>query len=270
MPRSPLHVRLVLALCILAVTAAPRAAHAQDAFNRYLTAAVRLYESLEYERAMEQLQRAKGLARDMKQDVAIALHEGIILADMGKREQSQTAFKTGLLLDPEAKLPLAVSPKVERDFEEMRARVNKELGRAPPPSPKEPKPPVIANKDRPEQQATTPDLNAPAPATPPPYVAGVAEPSRMRMPATSMVLAGVGVAALGVGTVFGLQSRSSVNEAQNTPFQDVTRSHWEDARSSANVANVLFGTAGLAAVGAVVTWVLSPKDSAPSTAKETQ
>ncbi|WP_257457711.1 hypothetical protein [Archangium lipolyticum] len=265
---------------MLTVAATPRAAHAQDAFNRYLTAAVRLYESLEYERAMEQLQRAKGLARNMEQDVAIALHEGIILADLGKREQSQTAFKTGLLLNPEAKLPLTVSPKVERDFEEMRARVYKELGRAPPvaqtprpapktSSPKEPNPPAIASKDRPEQPAPAPDLSAPTPATPSPFVTRVTELSRKRVPMTSMVLAGVGVAALGVGTMFGFQSRASVTDARNTPYQDVTRSHWEDARSSANVANVLFGTAGLAAVGAVVTWVLSPNDSAPSTAKET-
>ncbi|WP_108077144.1 tetratricopeptide repeat protein [Vitiosangium sp. GDMCC 1.1324] len=250
----------MLAICTLAMSATPMAAHAQNTFSHYLTAAVRLYDALEYEQALEQLQQAKGLARDAEQKVTIALHEGIILADMGKREQSQTAFKTGLRLDPKAKLPLEVSPKIAHDFEEQRARVYQELAS----SLEESKQPAIAKTDRPEQLTEGPDLRVPAPVTPTPYATGVVEHSRKRVLVAPLVLAGVGIAAMGVGAVFGLQARSSVNDARRASFQDETHAHRDDAESSARVANVMFGTAGLAAVGALVTWALSPTDRALS------
>ena len=138
-----------------------------DEFKRYLAAATRLYESLEYERALQQLQRARELARGTEQDVQVSLYEGLILADMGQTEQSQAAFKTALLLDPEVKLPVKASPKVASDFEEMRARVRQELAKlqrqqaeaqtakAPPPSPDTPASPPVAPQT-PEQPGRRP------------------------------------------------------------------------------------------------------------------
>ena len=79
-------------------------------FERYLAAAVRLYENLEYERALEQLERAKRFSRGADDDVLLALYEGVVRADLGEAEAARAAFKTGLLLDPEAKLPVKVSP----------------------------------------------------------------------------------------------------------------------------------------------------------------
>jgi tetratricopeptide (TPR) repeat protein len=91
-----------------------------DDFSRYLKAAARLYKSLEYERALEQVQRAKKLANTLDQDVAVALHEGIILADLGKREESLVAFKTALLLDPDAKVATAHRPAIAECVEKQR------------------------------------------------------------------------------------------------------------------------------------------------------
>lgn len=252
----------MLVICLLAVSAVPRTARAQDDFQRYLTAAVRLYQGLEYERALDQLQRAKQLARGVEQDVAVALHEGIILADMGKREESQAAFKTGLLLSPEAKLPFKVSPKVTRDFEAVKRRVHQELARVPPP-------PKSTGTDRPEQPAP-PNLEAPPPASPSLDVAAVKEPRRSRLPVAPLVLSGVSVAAAGVGAFFGLQSRSNAAKAREAyagglPAQpDVSgvRAHLDDARGQARTANVLFGTAVLAAGGALVTYLLASDTSA--------
>src|SRR5207248_11124438 len=82
-----------------------------DDVTRYLTAASRLYENLEYERSLEQLDRAKKVSRGIEDDVTIALYEGVIRADMGQSEQSEAAFKTGLYLKPDAKLPVTTSPK---------------------------------------------------------------------------------------------------------------------------------------------------------------
>jgi hypothetical protein len=335
----------MLVACLLAV---PGIVFAANDFKRYLTASVQLYKDLEYERALEQLQRARQLARGVYQDVTVALHEGIILGDMGRQEQSRAAFKTALLLNPEATLPFKVSPKVERDFEEVRARVFKDLGinpsprkaeppkvaTSPPPSPPTPTapptsgapataarepagaphakppasspaavppasapmaapppavaktpaaapppavaktpaatpPPAVARTDRPEQPAVKPDLKPPATAAPAPFVPRVEESSPGRVPVAPVVLAGVGVAAAGVGTVFGLQSRARVSDARGTPFQDESQAHLADARSSARVANVLFGTAAIAATGSLVTWLLSSGESqAPELKKE--
>jgi tetratricopeptide (TPR) repeat protein len=175
----------LLVVCLLAVGAIPSTAHAQDDFSRYLKAAERLYKSLEYERALEQVQRAKKLARTLDQDVAVALHEGIILADLGKREESLVAFKTALLLDPEAKLPFKVSPKMAKDVEEIRARVRKELVDSPgpgqdaapqaqaPSSPPQAGMPAAGAASAPPQPARTPETQELArrePAPPPPPV----------------------------------------------------------------------------------------------------
>jgi tetratricopeptide (TPR) repeat protein len=271
----------LLLACVLALGLTPRPAHAQDEFDRYLTAAVQLYESLDYEQALEQIQRAKRLARGVKQDVAVALHEGIILADMGKQEQSRTAFRTALLLEPGAKLPITVSPKVSRSFEEVRTSVQKSLARnprtkpgPPAPAPQEPAPavtpPAVVQTDRPEQPAAAPKLEVPPPAAPPPYAPTVEARERSRVPVVPVALAGVGVVAAGVGAVFGLQSRSSLEEVESAfaggsfPTQSevpAVRARLDDARSQARVANVLFGTAAAAVTGAVVTYLLSGDDT---------
>ncbi|MDC0711855.1 hypothetical protein POL68_25530 [Stigmatella sp. ncwal1] len=182
----PAWMRQLLALCVMALGATvPRVAQAQDDFQRQLLAAERLYESRE-------------------QEVAVALREGIFLAGMGQWKKAQTAFRQGLLLEPEATLPLRVSPKLERDFEEVRTRVRKELGLSerPAPSrvkPQESRPAPVAQTDRPEQ----PRLKAPEGQAAPAYVPSAAteKPARVsRVP--PIVLEGAKVAASVAAVVF--------------------------------------------------------------------
>lgn len=129
MPRHAVRLQTLVLLVVCLCLWTPSVASAQaDAVERYLTAASRLYENLEYERALEQLKRAKSISgRTVDDDVAIALYEGIILADLGKKEDSISAFKEGLYLKPDAKLPVRVSPKVVSNFEGVRREVKKEL-----------------------------------------------------------------------------------------------------------------------------------------------
>jgi thioredoxin-like negative regulator of GroEL len=105
----------------------PRLAQAQDDFQRQLLAAEQLHETGENERALAQLQQVRRLARGPAQEVAVALREGIFLTDMGQGAKAQTAFREGLLLEPEARLPFRGSPRLEQDFEEVRTQVRKEL-----------------------------------------------------------------------------------------------------------------------------------------------
>jgi hypothetical protein len=124
----PTWMRRLLTLCVMVLGAtAPQVAHAQNDFQRSLQAAEQLYERGENERALAQLQRVRELARGLAQEVAVALEEGIVLADMGRWAKAQAAFREGLLMNPEARLPLQVEPKLERDFEEVRTQVRKEL-----------------------------------------------------------------------------------------------------------------------------------------------
>jgi hypothetical protein len=89
------------------------------------------------------------------------------------------------------------------------------------------------------------------------------EARRERSVAVPLVLLGAGVAAAGAGTYFGLDSRGQVSAARNAESYGDAFGHLNDARGSARLANILFGTAGLAATGALVTYLLTPGDAAP-------
>ena len=122
--RQPL---LVVAISAALAVSMPARAQSPEV-KKYLNAAVTLYENLEYEKALKQIQRAKTKSTGASDDARIALYEGIVLADMGKEDKALNAFKTGLSMEPEAKLPLEVSPKVEKVFVKARENVQKLLG----------------------------------------------------------------------------------------------------------------------------------------------
>ena len=113
---------LVLALLV------PLAAAASDEdFQRFYNAALRLHEGLEYERALEQLALARKQASSGDQMSQVSLAEGVVLADLNRNDDAQAAFKAGLLLSPDAKLPIKVSPRVAGEVEALRVKVKKEL-----------------------------------------------------------------------------------------------------------------------------------------------
>lgn len=116
---------LSLALSPLLPSAAWAASHT-DA-QTHLISVGRLYESLEYERALDQIGLARQGPRSTEVEVALSLYEGIILVELGKQEQGNSAFKSALLLQPEAKLPVRAAPKVETLFESVRQKVKREL-----------------------------------------------------------------------------------------------------------------------------------------------
>ncbi len=244
-------------LCLVAIAAG--SAHAQSrAVQRYLTAAARLYENLEYERALEQLGRAKSLPRELNDDVSIALYEGAILADMGKTEESNAAFKTGLLLKPDAQLPVQVSPKVEREFEKIRAAVEKELA------------PILAKQeaerkkqsDRPEQPK--PQQTSLQPSYPKPEVKIAGQQGASFQQVLPYGLAGVAALAGGVGGYFGFDSRRHVNAARSASSQDSATNELNRANSDAKIANLLFAVATAAAAGGLISFLLQGGDSASS------
>ncbi len=261
--------------CLVAVWAVPRSAWAAGDFEGSLRAAVRLYESLEYEKALEELQKARRQARGSEQEVSVSLHEGIFLGDMGQRDEARAAFRKGLLLDPGAQLPLKASPKLERDFEAVRDEVIEDLEREAQERAERERqglPPVRATEDRPERSAS-PDLNPsqtkwPVKVWSPGPVEEVPGHSHVRT-VVPLVLTGAGVVSAGAGIVFGLVSRSNVSKLRHvyadgrlpasTELASLDDLH-NDARGQARMANVLFGAAVVTVGGAVAIWLLGSDD----------
>jgi hypothetical protein len=85
----------------------------------------------------------------------------------------------------------------------------------------------------------------------------------------ALASAGLAVAGVGVGTVFGLTAWSQRNEARDAcPETCADRAGvdaWADARRSGNFATVSFVVAGVASAAAATLWFTLPSSSATST-----
>ena len=110
------------------------------------------------------------------------------------------------------------------------------------------------------------------PPAPPPFVAAPSSGSAERT--AGYIIGGLGIAGLGVATVFGLTAKSKNDEAlepQNCPTSTLCTpqglSLTSDARSAATLSTFFFGVGGAAVVAGAVLVLLSP--SAASTPKTT-
>jgi tetratricopeptide (TPR) repeat protein len=126
------HILEMLLFAALLLQPLPAQAQSHPKMRGYLLSVSNLYSALEYEKALEQIARAKRFARTEEDDVVLSLYEGLILADMNRWDESTAAFKAALFVNPDAKLPVKVSPKVESRFESVRQQVRQELANAPP------------------------------------------------------------------------------------------------------------------------------------------
>ncbi|WP_083682495.1 hypothetical protein [Archangium sp. Cb G35] len=256
---------MVLLLSFLLAGIPLDSAHAASDFERYLTAAIQLYENLDYELALEQLAQAKKVALGKEEHVTLALYEGIILADLNKWEEARASILTALLLEPEASLPVRVAPKTENMIEAQRVFARQEFDRRqrqeepePPSTPVEDNPSKAVATDRPERTSTPKTQLMPdTPPAPRELVQEVREPSRP-VPVVPLALLGAGAVATLAGARFGLESRRLVDAAWGERTQFAVVSRLEEAQHSARTANILFGSAGVAVAGALVSWLLLP------------
>ncbi|NVJ27180.1 MULTISPECIES: hypothetical protein [Myxococcus] len=124
---------VVLWACLapgLALANTPDSEESAGLFRHRIERAGTLYEALEYEKSLNWLTQAKQVASTIDEQSEVALYRGLVLADLGRRKQALEEFRTGLTLRPEAKLPVAAAPKVERDFESVRKQVQLKQGTA--------------------------------------------------------------------------------------------------------------------------------------------
>lgn len=227
---------------LLIMSAVPLPARAQTSgFQRHLNAAIRLYEGLEYERALKQLKLASDAPHNSDEEVELSLYEGIIQAELGHQDESSAAFKSALLVQPDAKLPVKVAPKVSQLFESVREQAKRELAKL---TPKPPAPP------KPEVSATPPP--PPVASTPAPTVAKEA-PDRSALRRHALIPAIAGGALVVAGGVSFAMSRSELSRLRNN---DSSLQSTEAVNNSVSKGKTLqtlgvallgVGTAGLAA-----------------------
>jgi hypothetical protein len=159
---------------LMAMLVAGAGAQADDSeeLRRYVRSAVQLFQTLDYERALQQLRHARPLVRTSDEDVVVTLLEGVIYAHLGKRAQSDAAFRAALTLDSKAKLPVEVSPTLNEHFEALRAVIRKQQpGDILPPQP------AAAPAATAPQPTAKPAPDVPAAAAPAPSVVAVAPPN---------------------------------------------------------------------------------------------
>lgn len=124
------HMKRVASLMswLLAATAMGQEVDSQ----RYFNSAVVAFESLEYEQAIAQLEKAIARATSADQEQRGNLLLGVVLADMGRPSRALRAFEMAFGLDPNRPLPVDTSPKVLAIAQDARTRVRRLLAAGPP------------------------------------------------------------------------------------------------------------------------------------------
>ncbi len=121
-----------------------------------------LYDTFQYESALEELRGARQHAQRDEEIVPLLLYKGIFLAELLRKEEASAAFTEALRLRPDASLPENISPKINLQFEAVRAA-------------------LAVSKPEPEGRPSEPALREaprpPAPAQPQKALAGTATPA---------------------------------------------------------------------------------------------
>jgi hypothetical protein len=119
-----------------------------------------------------------------------------------------------------------------------------------------------------KERRETLTFGATAPPAPPRYVPPEPHGGLGAQKTLAIVTAGIGVAGLGVGSVFGLMMLSKKSDAQKA-CPDVCADQggvdlWNDAVSSGNLATAFLVGGGIAIAGAAVLWFAAPSSGAPA------
>ena len=268
---------MVLALALLILSGEPPLPSGVPAPvkgpNPYLSQAKELYEKLDFEKCLKRLAQAPQWKSDAAELVEIELVAGMCHYNLNQRVDAEERFRLALRMNSDAELPPYTSPKLVDFF----LGVKRKMKVPPPPMPKEdldmPKDTLVVRveKEKVEVEPPPPDDEprvevaprprqkaklTPAPR-PPPAVPEVDKPSAFRPRPAPIALGVVAVLAVGVGIGLGTSSRSLEAQANAAHFESDFHKLGDAARANALGADVAFGVGAAAAVGAVLTWVLS-------------
>ncbi len=217
--------------------------------NVYLVQAKVFYQGMEFEKCLQRLEQADrvdNLTREVMAD--IELYGGLCKFNLGKRGDAESHFRRALQLNPDVTLPPATSPRIAEVFDPVAEQIRSARADA-----------ASSNVERAEEEAQdspreltlAPTAKSDARAD---LVATVPEQGGSKV--LPIALGGTSVAAAGVAAVFAVMANNHAAQANDpATFYDDSLSLAADARREMLIGNVLFGVAGTAAVGAVITWI---------------
>ncbi len=108
-------------LCASAAVAADLAPVPVVTGNTHLAAAVRLYQKLDLDAALAELQIAETGAKDNQDDmVQVLVYRGLIYSETGKLGDASDQFKRALAIRPWAEVPPETSPRIAKYFSDAR------------------------------------------------------------------------------------------------------------------------------------------------------
>jgi hypothetical protein len=214
------HVTAALATAVLMLSAAAP-------FDAAMAKAVGLYNDAEWDAALRELTIAERLAADDAQRASVWLHQGVMLANVPDAEAAKAAWRRALEVNAGAELPLPVSPRVKALFQEVQKAAQ------------------AAKADAPKQQALTPDGSRRV---------QVEAPSHF--PIWPVVSLGAALAAGGIGIGFALGANGQLQASRNTTDPGVKEEFRQAAATQSMVANVAFAVAGVAALAALITFIV--------------
>jgi tetratricopeptide (TPR) repeat protein len=102
-----------------AAAAPAPAAVAPPRENPHLGAAQRLYQKLDLDAALAELQQAEATASE-DDTVQILVYRGLVFADQGRINEAGDQFKRALAIRPWAEVPQDTSPRIAKTFSDAR------------------------------------------------------------------------------------------------------------------------------------------------------
>ena len=120
--------RLFLAAAAL-LLAAPARADSTDAAtasapSAHLAAAQRLYQKLDLDAALAELQQAEAAAKDNEDEtVQVLIYRGLIYSETNKTAEANDQFKRALAIRPWAEVPAETSPRITKMFGDARKSI---------------------------------------------------------------------------------------------------------------------------------------------------
>jgi hypothetical protein len=220
---------VTLALIASLLAAAP------TPFDASFNAAKGLYDRAEWDATLRQLAQAEALAKTDAQRANVLLFEGAVQANIPDPDAAEATWARALALTPNAELPVRVAPKIQTEFNRVRALAN-----------------VLKPKPT-DAPVAPPPAAAPIPAPlPPPAAAVEQQPAGFHVEVASVVSLCLAAAAGGTGVTFGVLSSQQVTSARQAFFEDEKLSHYGQAKTFSDAANISYAVAGAAVLIAVL------------------
>ena len=102
----------------------PEGAAPASARSAHLAAAQRLYQKLDLDAALAELQLAETAAKDNEDEtVQVLIYRGLIFSETGKTAEANDQFKRALAIRPWAEVPADTSPRIARMFSDARKSI---------------------------------------------------------------------------------------------------------------------------------------------------